>query len=361
MRLNRGLVLSATTVLMLSQSLSLPAQAAMPTPGGLVLSLTGVPASATRVLVELESPLTRIGVPKKIEFYPLAVVPTTGKSSMTAVLPASRLLHSVALAQHGNVNLLFAALSATRSYSWMTPAHIKPTGSTTVSVARIDRVSVRRHFADSRPYAPCVYDEVSSSEVTTRIGELHVTDQQGVTGYFNSGNTADNNITLGISASGANGSFSADGYSNLSNSLGVNGGFGRSDGFLDYVDGHIYYGKFEAEEGSCIFAYIIAPTSSVGDAFPGSQTPPAEPYSRCEFDPNGYAIAAAHSGHWNDDRSDAYNYGGIAILFGFKFGGWNGYTSYVNEGWDDNGPSPTFICGNKDPVQSSSILYNGDV
>jgi hypothetical protein len=137
-------VLGAAAALCLSL-VPAAANAAAPSVGGLILNLTGVPVSATRVLVEVESPLTRLGAaPEKITYSPIADVPVTG-ASMAAVVPPSRLLHSVAMAQHGNVNLLVTALSATRSYPVFTPAHVNPPGVSSVSVMRM---GPRFHPAD---------------------------------------------------------------------------------------------------------------------------------------------------------------------------------------------------------------------
>jgi hypothetical protein len=141
-----------------------------------------------------------------------------------------------------------------------------------------------------------------------------------------------------------------------------NGGFGRTDGFIGYVDSHIYYGKFAGvPTGSCPYQYLAEATSSVGDAFPGSSAPLSNPWDRCADDPNGYAEVAADNGHWNSDRSTSWYYQGSATVFGYEFGNPNGFTSYVNEGWDDSGPDSTFVCGNADPVQYSSVLYDGSV
>jgi hypothetical protein len=360
MKRTRLTVLGVATALCLSL-FPAAARAATPSAGGLVLDLTGVPGSATRILVQVESPLTRLGAPKEIKLYPLADVPVTG-TSMAAMVPASQVLRSVALAQHGNVNLVVTAQSAARSYPLFTPARVNLAKTVTVSVGRIGRVSILRIPADSRPDAQnrCTYVDLNPPvEVTSRVGELHVAGQQGVTGYYNTGDTADNTISVGGSASGTDWTY--DGTLTLTNSISANGGFSRSDGFLAYVNSHIYYAEYTGNGPDCPYRYITEATSSVGDSFPGSSTPQINPYSRCANDPNGYAEVASDGGHWNDDRSVAWTYQGSATVFGFRFGGSNGFTSHVNEGWDDSGPDATFVCGNADPVQDSSIFYDGDV
>ena len=366
MRFTRFLLLSAVISLGLSL-LPLAAEAAPPPAGSLALRLSGVPAGATKVLVELESPLTRAGARPDLAFYPLTVAPVTG-ASMTAMVPPSRLLRSVAAAQHGIVNLQVIVLSATRGYPQFVSVRLDPAGSAAVSsaavsVARFDGLSFRGRFLSSSrtkadPLVGCQVKQLSSTESTTRIGELHVTAQAGVSGNFNSGNTADNNITVGFSSSGSDGTYSVDGSVTVSNSIGTGGGFGRTGYFLRYVDGDVYYGRF-IEACPASDWYFIQATSSVGDAFPGSQSPPLEPYPSCADDPNGHAVVAAGGGHWNDDRSRAYGYTGIANLFGFKFGGSDGYTNVINEGWDDSGPDATFVCGNKNPMPTSSVFWDG--
>lgn len=99
----------------------------------------------------------------------------------------------------------------------------------------------------------------------------------------------------------------------------------------------------------------------MGDAFPGSSAPAPNPYGRCYLDPHEYATVASINGHWNEDRSTAWYYNGIATVFGFTFGGSSGFTSVVNEGWDNNGPTETDVCGNKYPVQDSTVYYDGDL
>src|SRR5579859_1877312 len=120
MKRTRFAVISGVTALGLSL-FPAAANAAAPAADGLALSLGDVPASATRVLIGMESPLNITGGPKKIEIYQLADVSVTG-ASMTVVVPSSRLLRSVAVAQHGIVNLMLTAVSATRSYSMFAPA-----------------------------------------------------------------------------------------------------------------------------------------------------------------------------------------------------------------------------------------------
>jgi hypothetical protein len=361
MRRNKELLTGVITVLTLLLTPLPAARAAESASGGLALTFTGLPSGVSKVLVELESPLTTIGSSSgEIELYPLTVVRTGGALSMTVPVPPSRLLESVAAAQHGHVNLFLAALSATRTYTWFTPAKVNPAGVTAESIGGSGWTSSRRRLADLPDVGrtPCGYRLISNVEVTTRIGELHVAVQQGVMGWFHTGTTADNTVSVGVSASG--GGFNFSGYITISNSISASGGFGRA-GFLDYVDGHVYYGKYQAFVGDCIWGYVIEATSSVGDAYPGSQTPPIEPYPRCMDDPNGYAVVAPENGYWGDDRSTAYNYHGIASVFGFDFDGSDGFTSDIYESWDDHGPSPTFVCGNVNPVQDSSIFYDGDI
>src|SRR6266567_1755770 len=94
MRFRSSTILSMTALAILS-SLPLAAQAATAPMGGLTLSLTGVPSGATKVLVELEQPITHISVPNRLDFYVLAILPGGGPS-MTAVVPPSQLLRRTA-------------------------------------------------------------------------------------------------------------------------------------------------------------------------------------------------------------------------------------------------------------------------
>lgn len=104
---------------------------------------------------------------------------------------------------------------------------------------------------------------------------------------------------------------------------------------------------------------MVAATDSAGDAYPGKSRPSIEPYPRCADDPNGYAVVAPKTGYWSSGHSTSYDYEGIADVFGFKFGGSNGFTNDIYESWDDRGPSPTYVCGNKNPVNATLVPLPG--
>lgn len=359
MRRNRGLVLGTTATLMLALAPATAAQASAPAAGGLILDVSGLPSGATSLSVQLQSPEPNVRVPKTIDYYPLATVPITGKS-LTVDIPASRLLDRTAAAQHGNVNLMISALSAKRYYICLTSARLKQGGVTAASVTQLAKVSFPETHA-ARPKAPfCHWTEEWSKEDVTRIGELHVMDQGGVSAFFNSNNTADNTISVGASSTGAAGTFTGDGTVTLTNSISSGGGFEeQGNGFHKYVDGDIYYAKYLSNGGCGPIKAQVRATSSVGDAFPGNQYAPDNPYNSCVKDSNGHAVVSSNHGHWNDDRSKAYFYSAAASWLDFKFGSSDGYTSDINEGWDNDGTHATWVCGNTDPVQDSSIFWNG--
>lgn len=48
-------------------------------------------------------------------------------------------------------------------------------------------------------------------------------------------------------------------------------------------------------------------------------------------------------------------------LLGFSFSQSNGFIKTINEGWDDHGPDATWVCGNKVPMQNSSVFYDGSM
>jgi hypothetical protein len=332
--------------------------------GGLAVTVSGVPGGASMVIIEAEAPLTHIGVPKVIHFYTLAAVPVTG-SVMAVTVPPSRRLESVAAAQHGVVNLAVIVESATRTYGRMTWARVLPAGTASVSVSAIDRTSYPRvrggstkSLSTSASPDACAYFQVSSTEGVTRLGELHVANLVGMAGMYGDTVTADNVVSVGSSINGNPGTFSAGGTITISNSIGSSGGFSRTTVFNQYVDGHLYYGRFQGVGTFCVYNWALMATSSVGDAFPGTRAAPGNPYGTCHADPNGHATVAP-IGYWNQARSQSHTYTGIFSWFGFSFSGSNGFTNNVNEGWiNRNSSTSTFICGDVNPVQDSRILWN---
>jgi hypothetical protein len=263
------------------------------------------------------------------------------------------------------VNLAVVVESPTRTYGRMTWARVLPGATATANVSGIERTSYPRvrsgstkSLSTSVSPDACGYFQVSSAEGVTRLGELHVASLVGMAGTYGDTVTADNVVSVGSSINGNPGTFSAGGTITISNSIGSSGGFSRTAVFDQYVDGHLYYGRFQGVGTYCVYNWALMATSSAGDAFPGTRAAPRNPYGTCHADPNGLARIAP-IGYWNQARSQSHTYSGIFSWFGFSFSGSNGFTNNVNEGWlNRNSKTSTFVCGDVNPVQNSRILWN---
>lgn len=260
------------------------------------------------------------------------------------------------------MNFAAVAESPSRAYGRMFPVHLSSGDISRASVTGIGRVSFSRAPSIGSSTASkaraCVFLQRSSTEGVTRIGELHVANSSGMTGHYDSSNAADAVVSVGASLTGGSGTFSGDGSISISNSIGSGGGFKNQGAYSWYVNGHLYYGRFQGEGTECVAPWLLESTSSVGDAFPGTRSAPVNPYGKCGSDPNGHATVAANGGYWGYDYSRAHTYDGSFSWFGFGFSTSNGFTSDVQERWDNNGSPTTLVCGDVNPVQDSRIFWN---
>jgi hypothetical protein len=329
--------------------------------GAVSVRITGVPAAASKLIIEAESPLTMMGAPKRISFDSLVSVPASGGTMMVTV-PRSALLDSIGAAQHGWVNLVAVAESATRTYGRMFPVHLSPNTITTAEVRGIGRVSFSRAGSAEPSGIPkrraCVFFQRKSTEGVSRIGELHVAYGGAVEGHYENKYTADVNSSIGASATGGSGSFTADGSAFTGNSISSSGGYETSGAYAWYVNGHLYYGEYQGEGTFCWTNYYITVTSSVGDAFQGTRPAPVNPYKNCHNDPHGLATVNPR-GFYGAENSQAHTYDGSFTWFGFGFSVSNGFTHDVRETWDNNSTTTTtYVCGDVKPVQNSGTFWN---
>jgi hypothetical protein len=201
---------------------------------------------------------------------------------------------------------------------------------------------------------PCVWDLQSTTEKSTRIGELHVANQAGSEGRFTYKTQADSTLSVGLSTDGKN--YSASGSVTVSNSLGASGGYTEGKGTLTYAHDNMYFGHYIGSYWSCGASDKVQATKSTGDSFPGSGTPPGAPWSTCHDDPNGYAKIAAN-GFWDVDRAKAVHYDAVATAFNFTVSGRTGYTDGIHIKLTNNGSQPTFACGTAQ-MPDVPIVYN---
>src|ERR1700722_15761346 len=88
-------VLAALSLSLLPLSPSLAAAA--PSRAAILVRVAGVPAGASEILVEAQSPLPHMGVPRRLDLYLLAARPATSAST-TVTVPPSMLLSEIAAA-----------------------------------------------------------------------------------------------------------------------------------------------------------------------------------------------------------------------------------------------------------------------
>jgi hypothetical protein len=201
---------------------------------------------------------------------------------------------------------------------------------------------------------PCYWSLQSTTEKSTRIGELHVANQSGSHGTFTYHTQADSSLSVGLSTDGT--TYSASGSVTVSNSLAATGGYTTDAGSLTYAHDDMYYGHYTGSYWSCGATDKVQATKSTGDAFPGSGTPPGAPWSSCHNDPNGYAKIAAN-GSWDVDRARAVSYSAVATAVNFTVSGHTGYTDGIHIKLTNNGSQPTYACGTAQ-MPDVPIVYN---
>jgi hypothetical protein len=360
--------------------LTAPAQAASP-----AVTLTGsirsLPANSASIVVraELAMDVNSAGVPRELIDVPVARATVTSASPAFSIpVPDSATLRQAEAQRHGIVNFNILVTSGTRQTSEYVPAAL----AVSAAAGNIAELTVQRTHQVRIPAFPpfrtataaelrsalagpdngptCVWDSYGSLyQDRTRIGEAHVADVSGVSDTFWFKNQNDMTISVGFSNSPSSG-YSFDGNIGLTNSLSANGSYTFGAGAVDYVNDTTNYQRYEAEaEGHSCNEYMIQAVGSDADVYPGTNTPPVNPWGGCTNDPL-YATLAP-GGTWSRDQSSAESYSGIATVFGFSFGGSDGFTTDVEHDYSAQGASEyTYICGPKDgePPTSAPILYN---
>jgi hypothetical protein len=202
----------------------------------------------------------------------------------------------------------------------------------------------------------CQAITLQTAELASRIGELHVANQTGMSARYYYNTIADSSITSGISQT-YGGSWSGAGSVTVSNSLSTSGSLTGTAGYYWYMNSHVYYGYYEIADPICGAFYITQAYNAVGDVFQGTNKPGTNPWGSCGSDPNGFATVSAHGGTYGTQRQTSVNYSGIASAFGFTFGGSTGYSTTNGITYTDSGASNSYVCGSSTP-NSSPILYN---
>ena len=197
----------------------------------------------------------------------------------------------------------------------------------------------------------------SEYEDATRIGEIHVANLTGATDKYEFVNQADSTISVGFSGAPGSG-FSAGGSITLTNSMGTNGGFTAGPGTIKYVDGHIYYQRYQNNGAADCppDLYKAQAENVVGDAYEGTNSPKPNPWGNCSNDPHGLAKMQSHGGFFDTDLGKAEGYSGIATVWGFGFSGSTGFTTDIKHNYSDNGTVDMYVCGSK-AMPDVPVLY----
>jgi hypothetical protein len=203
---------------------------------------------------------------------------------------------------------------------------------------------------------PCQDMRIGTSYQESRLGELHVAAVAGMEGTYTYVDQADSKLSLG--ASYTDGGFSYGGTITVENKIGSTASVPRGDGFIKYIDGHIYYGKFEENRPGCGSPYTTHATTAQGDVYQGANTPRPNPWKYCYDAPSHAAYVSKDGGTFDSDRSTATYYAVVAKAFGFSFGGNTGYTNGINISYKNNSNTVTSVCGKGSNVNDSPTLYN---
>jgi hypothetical protein len=358
----------------------------------LVGSTRTLPTGSATVVVEAELALhvNAAGVPQTLEDVPVATQTIT-TAGFSVPVPASATLDQAEQQGRGNVNFDIIVTSGTGTTSRYVPARLTPaatsSGAAAISVqaAKVVRVPTFPAFrtvsatallpaaapsaAPDMIPAACVWSAYGSLyQARTRIGEVHVANAPGVTDTFWYRNQNDLTITVGISVTVPDSGYNDGGTITLTNSLQAGGSATFPAGTVTYVDDTVNYQRYEAKGITCpngpsAYAYKVQAVSTDSDVYPGLSTPPANPWAGgCRNDPLHVMLGGAGvKATWDLDHSSAAYYSSIANLFGFTFGGSDGFTTDVEHQYSSSASSPrTYICGPKNglPPIDAPVLYN---
>lgn len=194
-----------------------------------------------------------------------------------------------------------------------------------------------------------------SNNVVSRIGEMHIANQSGISATYTYKTSADSTFTVGASFYG--GAFSFDGTSSVGNSISV---FTNPEGagFLHYIDDHMNY---ISQPNSCgetlVWAY-----SSNGDVPSGTGVPGSNPWGTCHAAPYYSELNPAGGGHdgtFIKSAGTSSNYSLVATVFGFGFGGSTGYSTTNTIEYYNSSSVGSWVCGGgSGGLSSSPIIYN---
>jgi hypothetical protein len=343
-------------------------------------SLGTLPAGTATVVVRAELALNvnSRGVPQELDDVPVASATITSRAFSIPV-PDSATLQKAEAQRNGFVNFNILVTSGTSQTSEYVPVALAVWSATThpveLTAQYSHQVEVPAFPAFRTVNAAHVGEAVEAPDngpscawyaygkmyqESTRVGEVHVANVPGVSDTFWFKNQNDMTVSVGLSNTGPNSGYSYDGTIQLTNSLSANGSDTFGPGSVEYIDDTTNYQRYELEsDGHSCRQYMVQAVGSDADVYPGTGTPPRNPWGSCRNDPLHVTLAPGAT--WSRDQSSAAYYGSIASLFGFTFGGSDGFTTNVEHDYSAlHAKQTTYICGDakgEAPTQAP-ILYN---
>lgn len=372
---------------------------AAPRPAVILTASTGsLPASSALVIVQAGLPhgakASNHYIPAGFR-YPAVAEQTINSDAFSIGVPESATLRRAGILGHGIAEFNVLVFSGSRFTSQMMPVTLTSSaaqgnvGALAQAQAPLVRMprfrafspmpasmqravsTVRRAISEGGAIPPpCTTSAVGSpAEDRTRIGEIHVGNDHGLTMRWKYSNTSDTTLSVGMSTSGDTGPWSGDGYYTTTNSLGSSGGFTATRATRIYSDGDMWYQRYRWRgSGSpplCNY-YTNQVVSAVGDSAEGTNSPAPNPYGGCSpgVDPLGYAVLSPMHGEWSQDRAVAKGYSGVASVFGFSFGGHTGFTDSIHHDYHYNNPhgngTDIYLCGGDSGMMpNSQVIYSG--
>lgn len=344
-------------------------------------SVGTLPASTATVTVQAQLALNvnSSGVPQQLEEVPVASATITSPA-LSIPVPDSASLQQAELQGHGIVNFDILVTSGTSQTSEFVPAAL----TASATAANAAQLTVQKAHQVQVPAFPAFHAMSAGQEASaipnnggygcfwsaygseyqdrTRIGEAHVANVSGVSDTFWFKTQNDMTISVGLSYNGPGSGYTPDGNITLTNSLSANGSDAYGSGAVNYVNDTTNYQRYQLLTnvgGHPCNQWMVQAVGSDADVYPGTNTPPVNPWGGCRNDPLYATLAPGAT--WERDQSSAEYYSIVAQMFGFTFGGSDGFTQDIEHDYDARGAGETtYICGNangEDPTQAP-ILYN---
>ncbi|MFI5035006.1 MAG: hypothetical protein ACHQFZ_02235 [Acidimicrobiales bacterium] len=280
--------------------------------------------------------------------------------SYSVTIPDTSAVAGYASANNGILNVVVLATSGTQLTSEAFPVSVG--GSATVPPSAVQSMPAASLSPSSGGVVPAGPDICLNLTPTydnnhqSRIGEMHVANQTGISAVYSYQQSADSTFTVGLSIGG--GAFSIDGTSTVSNAIsGATNPEGQ--GFLHYIDDHMNYIK---QPNSCGETYVYA-YSSNGDVPSGTGVPGGNPWGHCqnaapywaELNPAG----GGHDGTYYKQKGTSQNYSIVATVFTFNVGGSTGYSTTDQIEWFNSSSVGSWVCGGgTGGLDASPIIYN---